>query len=202
MKYVLRRENELDHRDTENLTREAFWDVYRPGCVEHLLVHKLRNVAAFVAELNYVVADNAKIIGNIMYSKAKVISKDNVAFEVLCLGPVSVLPEYQHQGIGSSLIEETIKMAGKLGYKGVFLMGSPDFYPRFGFRNAKAFNVTTSSGENFDYFMGLELEENSLNGIEGKFYEDSVFQIAPHELEEFEKQFPAKEKHITDTQLK
>ncbi len=202
MGYILRLENEHDYRETENITREAFWDVYKPGCNEHLLVHKLRAAGAFVKELDFVVCYGSKIIGNIMCSRAKVIDKDNNQFEVLCLGPVTVLPEYQKKGIGRLLIEGTIKEARRLNFKGIFLMGNPAFYTRFGFKNAKVFGIQTSEGGNFDYFMGLELKENSLKGITGRFHEDAVFQVPEDELEEFEKEFPKREKHVTDTQLK
>jgi predicted N-acetyltransferase YhbS len=185
MEYILRRENEHDYRETENITREAFWDLYKPGCNEHLLAHKLRTVDAFVKELDYVVCSGLKIIGNIMYSKAKVVDKDNNQFEVLCLGPVTVLPEYQGKGIGKLLIEKTIKEAGRLNYNGIFLMGNPAYYSRFGFRNAEAFNIQTSEGGNYEYFMGIELKENSLKGIIGRFHEDAVFQVPEDELEEF-----------------
>jgi hypothetical protein len=104
--------------------------------------------------------------------------------------------------IGSLLMNESIQKAKRLKYKWIFLMGNPEYYSRFGFRNAIVFNVQTSEGENFDYFMGLELYEDSMKGISGEYFEDSVFKIEDNELEEFEKQFPKKEKHITDTQLK
>ncbi len=202
MEYIIRPETESDYRETENVTRESFWDVYQPGCNEHLLAHNLRKVGAFVKELDYVACHHNKIVGNIMYSKAKVVDDHNHQFEVLCLGPVSVLPEYQGQGIGKLLITETLKMARDLNYKGVFLMGNPAYYSKFGFRNAEAFNIQTAEGENFEYFMGLELSQNSLEGITGRFIDDPVFRINEDELEEFDKQFPQKEKHVTDTQLR
>lgn len=202
MDYIIRLEEESDYRETENVTREAFWDVYKPGCDEHLLAHKLRKTAAFVKELDYVACHNGRIIGNIMFSKARVVDSHNAQFEVLCLGPVCVLPEYQGKGIGKLLITETIHRARELGYPGIFLMGNPAYYSKFGFVDARAFHIQTSTGGNFDYFMGLELSENSLKGITGRCFEDDVFVIDENELAEFEKQFPEKEKHITDTQLR
>lgn len=202
MDYTIRLEEESDYRETENVTREAFWDVYKPGCDEHLLAHKLRKTAAFVKELDYVACHNGRVIGNIMFSKARVVDSRNTQFEVLYLGPVCVLPEYQGQGIGNLLIAETINRARELGYPGIFLMGNPAYYSKFGFKDARAFDIQTSTGENFEYFMGLELAENRLKGITGRCFEDDVFVIDDNELTEFEKQFPEKEKHVTDTQLK
>ncbi len=202
MNYHLRLESTNDFRETENIIRESFWDVYTPGCNEHLIAHNMRTADVFVKELDYVVCHGSKVIGNIMYTKALVIDERGIKHEVLCLGPICVLPEYQNKGVGTLLITESINKARESGYKGIFLMGNPTYYSRFGFVDAKAFKITTSDGENHEYFMGLELSLNSLHGITGKFKVDSVFETSENELEEFEKQFPKKEKHVTATQLK
>jgi len=201
MKVHIRLESQRDFRETETLTREAFWDLYRPGYDEHLIVHNLRNTAAFVPELDFVTTFDNKIIGSIMYSKAKVIDDQNIEHEVLCMGPLSVLPSYQKKGVGSKLIEHSTDKARDMGFKGVILFGNPDYYHRFGYCNAQNYNMSTSDGHNYDAFMALELYENSLQGIEGKFYADPVFVTDNKELEEFEKEFPYKEKHVTDTQF-
>lgn len=202
MNISIRPEEENDFKSVEYMTREAFWDLYKPGCNEHLLVHKVRKVPAFIKELDLIACDKDRIVGNIIYSKAKVINKENTEFEVLCMGPIAVLPSYQKQGIGSLLMEHSIEKARQLGYKAIIIFGNPDYYHRFGFRNAGEYDIQTSAGDNFDAFMALELYNGSLKGISGKFYEDEVFKIEEEELENFEKQFPHKEKHVTDTQLK
>lgn len=202
MKITVRLEEENDHRKVEFLTREAFWNVYKPGCDEHLLVHNIRKVSAFIKELSFVACDDDEIVGNIIYSEAKVINDKNNEFEVLCLGPIGVLPSYQGQGIGSLLMNYSIEKARQLGYKGVILFGKPSYYQRFGFIDAKEYGIKTSSGENFEEFMGLEFYDGALKGISGKFYEDEIFKIEKDELELFENDFPYKEKRVTDTQLK
>jgi predicted N-acetyltransferase YhbS len=202
MNISIRLETENDYAEVENITREAFWDLYKPGCNEHLLIHKLRNVPAFIKDLDYVACANQTIVGNIMYSKSRIISIKNEQFEVLCMGPLCVLPGYQKQGIGSRLLNESIKKAKELNFKAVVIFGDPEYYHRFGFKNAGSYNIQTSDGQNFDAFMALELYQASLTGIEGKFYEDPVFHIEENELTEFEKKFPFKEKHITETQFK
>ena len=198
----LRLETEKDYRKVENLTREAFWDVYKPGCDEHLVLHNLRKSPAFIPELNFVAMRNGEIVGSIVYSRAKVVDRARKEHEVLTFGPISVLPSCQRQGIGSRLIEHTKALAADLGCKAVVIFGNPAFYHRFGFRNAADFSIATAEGENFDAFMALELYEGALKGISGRFYEDPVFHVDPKELESFEKNFPPKEKHVTDTQLK
>lgn len=201
MNISIRLENENDFRNVENIIREAFWDVYKPGCVEHLIVHKIRKVSAFIRELDFIACDGEVTIGNIIYSKAKIINEDNEEFQVLCMGPLGVLPSYQGKGIGTLLIKHSINVARTLGYKAIIIFGNPNYYHRFGFENAEKYNIQTSWGANFEAFMVLKLYEGSLKGISGKYYEDSVFEVDDKELNIFEKQFPYKEKHITDTQL-
>ncbi|MBI6871812.1 GNAT family N-acetyltransferase [Clostridium aciditolerans] len=201
MNISIRLENENDFRNVENIIREAFWDVYKPGCVEHLIVHKIRKVSAFIRELDFIACDGEITIGNIIYSKAKIISEDNEEFQVLCMGPIGVLPSYQGKGIGTLLIKHSVNVARTLGYKAIIIFGNPNYYHRFGFESAEKYNIQTSWGANFEAFMVLELYEGSLKGISGKYYEDSVFEVDDEELNIFEKQFPYKEKHITDTQL-
>ena len=201
MEIEIRHETKEDHRETETLTRNAFWDLYKPGCDEHLVLHKIRDLPVFVSELNYVADTGDRIIGNIVFSKASVINDNDDEFEVLTMGPVSVLPEYQGRGIGTRLINHALDHAGKMGFAAVLIFGNPEYYSRFGFMNAEKYIIKTSEGENFDAFMALELFENSLQGVEGNFYIDPVFFTDEKELEEFEKQFPFREKHVTDTQL-
>ena len=202
MNISIRSEEERDYKKVEYLTREAFWDLYHPGCTEHLIVHKLRKVPAFVKELNYVACDGDSVVGNIIYSKAKVVNSENKEFEVLCMGPIGVLPSFQKKGIGSMLMNRSIKKARELGFKAIIIFGNPKYYQRFSFVNAKNYGITTASGENFDAFMALELFDGALDGITGKYYEDQVFKTDDKELEAFERGFPYKEKHITDTQFK
>jgi predicted N-acetyltransferase YhbS len=202
MKISIRLEEEKDFRYVEFLTREAFWDLYKPGCCEHLIVHKMRKEPAYVKELSYIAEEEYIIVGNIIYSKAKVVNDQTKEFEVLCMGPISVLPSHQRKGIGSLLMTRSIEKAKELGFKAVIIFGNPDYYKRFGFINAKNYNIKTSTGENFDAFMVLELTNGALNGISGRFYEDKVFETEDKELELFEGQFPFKEKHITGTQFK
>jgi predicted N-acetyltransferase YhbS len=202
MDITIRHEGPEDRRETETLVREAFWDKYKPGCDEHLLLHKLRKTPAFIPELNFVACEGGRIVGNIVYSRAKVVGDDGREHPVLCMGPLSVPPSLQKRGIGSMLMRHSIAEARKAGHRGVVLYGDPVYYRRFGFRNAAVYSITTAQGENFDAFMALELSENGLEGVEGRFFEDPVFRIDELELKLFEQGFPYREKHVTDTQLK
>lgn len=201
MDIVIRPEIEADYEEVDFLTREAFWDVYKPGCDEHLVAHKLRAVPAFIPELDLVAVLDGRIIGNIMYSEASVVSETGARHAVVTFGPLSVLPELQHKGVGSALVKQTIKLAAEMGYGAILIFGNPGYYHKFGFVSAETYGISTSDGENFDAFMALELYEGALQGVSGRFFEDPVFHTEPEELEEFEKKFPFREKHVTDTQL-
>lgn len=194
MKYLIRVEEEKDYDEVVNLTRESFWNVYKPGCDEHLMVHQIHSSSAFVKKLSSVASDGDKLVASIIYTLAKVVDDQGKSEEVLCMGPICVLPEYRNEGIAAKLIEDTSKKARDLGYKAVVIYGNPDYYRRFGYVNAEKFGITTPDGTNFDAFMALELEEGKLNGVCGKYYVDEAFEIDKDTLSEFEKKFPYKEK--------
>ncbi len=195
MDITLRLEEIKDYEVVENLTREAFWDVYKPGCDEHLILKQLRESEGFVKELDYLAIDGDKIVGNIVYTKVTV-ENSTANNEVLCMGPIGVLPEYKGKGIGSMLMKHTIELARAMGFKGIILYGDPKFYHRFGFVNAEKYGLQTSWGANFEEFMALELSEGSLKGMSGKCFEDKAFAVDEADLVEFEKKFPAKESHF------
>lgn len=202
MDIKIRLEQKTDYQEVENLIREAFWNLYRPGCSEHFIVHNMRDLPAFIPELSFVACESETILGSIIYSKAKIVDDSSNEHEVLCMGPIAVLPSLQGQGVGSLLLNHSIEKAKALGYKAVVIYGNPAYYHRFGFVNAQTYSVQTSSGDNFEAFMALELSPGSLKGITGRFFEDEVFNAQQEELELYDKQFPYKEKLVTDTQLK
>ena len=196
---VLKLEEEKDFTIVENITREAFWNVYCPGADEHLLVHNLRKTNVFVKELDFVALFNNKIVGNIMYAKST-IKKNNSEYTVLTFGPVSVLPEYQNKGIGRKLINHTIKLSKKMGYKAIIIYGDPEYYNRFGFKESKEYKITNKEKKFPAALLVLELYPNALNGIEGIFDEGEVYEIDKNKVEEFDKKFISKEKRYLKSQ--
>ncbi len=202
MNLLIKQTLQEDFAITENITREAFWNVYKPGCSEHLVLHNLRKSQSYVKELDLIAVYNNQIVGHIISTKAKVVDKLNNEYEVLCAGPLSVLPDFQKKGIGEKLLKESIQLSKVLGFRGMILFGNPDYYHRFGFVNAQNFEITTKDYQNFEPFMALELFENSLIDVKGRFIEDESFNVNEEELKEFEKKFPYKEKLVKDTQLK
>ncbi len=194
MEIELRLEEEADYKRVEEVTREAFWNVYVPGCDEHLLVHKLRGQKQFIKSLDFVAILNDKIVGNIIYLETKITESNGVEHGVIAFGPVSVLPKYQNRGIGSKLITHTAQLAKEMGYKAILIYGDPEYYKRFGFKVSKEYGITNSDQKYPAALQVLELYPNALKGIEGVYYEGDIYGMEPEELKEFEKGFPEKEK--------
>ncbi len=191
---ALRQETPADHRGAENLTREAFWNRYAPGCVEHYLLHTMRDSRAFIAELDTVAEVDGQIVGNIVYTEAKILGDNGQWYPVISFGPVAVLPEFQGQGIGGRLIEHTIRRAKEMGYRAILIYGDPDFYGRFGFVQAEEYGIGTPDNMYAVPLQALELYPGALSGCQGRFYEDSVFEIDLQAADEFDKGFPYKER--------
>ena len=195
MDFSLRLEQPEEYRAVEELTREAFWGQFGPDCDEHLLVHKLRKAPAFIPDLSYVAqTSQGELIGHIVFSKAKVVGQDGTTHEVLTFGPLSVLPAYWGKGIGRMLMEHTFAKAKQLDYRAIIIIGHADYYPRFGFVPAREYGIENKAGMDADAFMALPLYEGALEGISGTFIEDPVYEMNTQEKEEFDKQFPYKEK--------
>lgn len=194
MEIELRQEKIEDYRAVEELTREAFWNHFGPGCFEHYLVHVMRDSQAFVKELDIVALHNDKIVGNIMYTKAFVLGDDGTKREVLCFGPLAVLPEFQGRGVGRKLIEYTKAKAKELGYKAILITGDPEYYKRAGFVPAENFSIGTSWDTYAAALLACELEAGALDGCSGRFFEDEIYNIDQRPAEEFDKAFPPKEK--------
>jgi len=201
MEIIIRPSKDIDFKETENLTRESFWDLYKPGSDEHFVLHKIRESKCYISELDLVIIAGEKIIGHIICTKARVVDSKNNEYIVLCVGPFSIMNEYQRKGYGSNLMDYCIEKSKELGYSAIILFGNPAYYHRFGFRNAIEYGICTKEGMNFEPFMVKELQRDGLTGIRGKFFEDESYSVNADELLEFEKQFPYKEKHITATQL-
>lgn len=190
----LRPESPADFRAVEELTRNAFWNHHAPGCDEHYLAHILRESSDFVPELDYVAVHDGTVVGNIMYTRAKIILDRSGEREVLCFGPLAVDPAFQGRGVGGALIERTKTLARELGYKAILIFGDPEYYSRFGFVPAERYGVGTSWGVYIISLQALELQPGALEDCEGYFEESGDYQIDPEASAAFDKGFPPKEK--------
>jgi len=163
-----------DYDQTEAVVRAAFWDVYRPGAIEHLVLHKLREADAIVDGLDLVAWDGEMIVGVLVCPDGNVQNACGQRTPALSM-MVGVLPAYHRQGIGTLLIQRAIEVAKARKYRGIVIFGDPGYYTRFGFKNAIEYGIHTSEGENLDPFMALELSPGSLSAVHGRFFEHPAF---------------------------
>ncbi|WNY26686.1 N-acetyltransferase [Methanolapillus ohkumae] len=196
----IRLEKKEDERIVEELTREAFWNVYVPGCTEPFLLHQMRKSPDFIPELDFVAVCNSKIVGNIVYTRSKIVNESGQEFPTLTFGPVSVLPDFQKQGIGTALIEYSKREAKRQKFSAIIIYGNPDYYSKFGFKAASAFGISRADGKFPKAMLALELQDGALSGISGCFFESAAFDIDPTDAEKFDLNFSPKEKRRTDSQ--
>ena len=192
---VFRQEEPGDYAAVEALTREAFWNVYQPGCDEHYIIHSMRGSSAVIRELNWVCEDRGRLCGHIFYTRTKVVSEDGQAYPVISFGPVSVHPDDQKKGIGSALIRMTLEMAGKMKFPGAVITGNPQYYHRFGFRPAADYGIVFEDGSSFPALMACELETHGLDPVHGRMFFCREFTAVDQEaLLAFDRQFPERER--------
>jgi predicted N-acetyltransferase YhbS len=200
MNIKIRSEEERDYHAVENLTREAFWNLYFPGCSEHYLVHTMRNHPDFIKELAFVAELDGELIGNIMYTRAWLLDAENQKKEIVSFGPLSVLPRYQRKGVGSALIEHSIRHVVRRSIDGIVIFGDPHNYCKHGFKSGKDLNISDMNGEYPYGMLALELKENALSGNKWKYVYSDLYNINEEELGEFDRAFARKEKEVTYTQ--
>ena len=182
----IRNERETDYKIVEDITRKAFYNVYVPGCMEHYLVHIMREHEDFIPELDFVIEVDGQIVGNIMYTKAKLTDEAGAEKEIVTFGPVSILPKYQRKGYGKMLIEHSLKRAAELGYEAVVIMGSPANYVGSGFQCCRKYNVCVEKGKYPAAMLVKELKSGALDGRLW-FYSDSpVMNVDEREAQAFD----------------
>ena len=191
---TLRQEQPGDYETVEQITREAFWNNFQPGCNEHYLVNQVRKHVDFLPELDTVALVNDTIVGNIMYSRATIAGDDGCEYEVLCFGPLTVLPGYQKKGIGKALIEYTKEKAAAMGFRAILIYGDPDYYGRAGFVPAEGLGIGTAENMYADALLAMELYDGALSGCTGRFLESEAFNMDMAGFEDYDSRFPQKDK--------
>ena len=196
-----------DYREVENLTREAFWNVYRPGCTEHYVLNQYRNNPDFIPELDFVMEHEGRIIGHVMFSKAQIIQTNGNVLPAWTFGPISIHPDYKRQGYGLKLLTHAIDRARQLGVGVLCMEGNIDFYRHAGFVVASTLNIhyhAEPAEAEVPYFLALEVQPGYLQGIEGTYHTPAGYYVAdqnPETFAAYEATFPAKEKHLQAGQL-
>ena len=194
---IIRRETPADYATVENLTREAFWNVYRPGCLEHYVVHVLRSDPAFVPELDLVMEQDRQLIGHIMYMNAKIVADDGRDIPMMTFGPISIRPDLQRKGLGKQLLDYSMERARELGAGALCIEGNIDFYGKSGFVVAGTRGIRyhgEPEQESVPYVLLKELRPGFLEGITGVYHTPQGYYVDETAAEEFDKSSPPKEK--------
>lgn len=201
---IIRNERKEDYRKVENLIREAFWNVYRPGCTEHYVLHCYRGDPAFVPELDFVMELNGELIGQIIYVRSEIDCDDGRKLPIMTFGPIGIAPEYKRQGYGKRLLDYSIEKAKETGVGALAITGNILFYGKSGFVSAKTKGVRYADDHDADYLLVKELIPGFLDGISGTYKDHDgcfVCEKNPEDFERFEAAFPRKKKQKLPGQL-
>ena len=194
---TIRLEKKEEYREVENLIRESFWNVYMPGCSEHYVIHVLRDDPAFVKELDFVMEQDGKLIGQNMFMKALIETDDGGLVDVLAMGPICITPELKRKGYGKLLLDYSLEKAEEMGFGAVLFEGNIDFYGKSGFEHARNFGIRYHDlPEDADdsFFLCKELIPGYLDGVTGVYQTPAGYYVDDKDVEEFDKSFPAKTK--------
>ena len=197
---IIRNEEEKDYSIVEEMTRKAFYNLYIPGCTEHYLVHIMRKHNDFIPELDFVLELDGKIIGNIMYTKARLVDENGQEKEILTFGPLCIHPDYQRKGYGKKLLEYSFNKAISLGYDVIVIFGSPSNYVARGFKSCKKYNVCLEGDVFPAAMMVKELKDNTLDGRKWTYYDSPIMQIDEKEAQKFDDSLEKLEKKTLPSQ--
>ena len=194
---IIRSETQEDYREVENLVRESFWNVYRPGCSEHYVIHVLRDDPAFVPELDFVMERDGKLIGQNMFMRTVIKADDGRVIPVLTMGPICITPELKRQGYGKQLLDDSLEKAAAMGFGAVLFEGNIGFYGKSGFDYARNFGIRyhdLPEGADDSFFLCRELIPGYLDDVTGVYQTPQGYYVDDADVEEFDKAFPPKEK--------
>ncbi len=202
--YIIRLEKQEDHLTVEYLVREAFWNVYRPGCSEHYVIHVLRDDPAFVKALDFVMEQDGRLIGQNMFMETVIEADDGRTVDVLTMGPIGITPELKRQGYGKALLDYSLEQAAALGYGAVLFEGNIAFYGKSGFDYASRFGIRyhdLPEDADASFFLCKELIPGYLDGITGVYQTPQGYYVDDADVAEFDKAFPYKEKRKLPGQI-
>jgi len=195
--FTIRPERKEEYREVENLVRESFWNVYRPGCSEHYVIHVLRDDPAFVKELDFVMEKDGKLIGQNIFMKTTIEADDGKTIDVLTMGPIGIAPELKRKGYGKAILDYSLEKAAEMGFGAVLFEGNIGFYGKSGFDYASKFGIRyhdLPEDADSSFFLCKELIPGYLDGITGVYQTPKGYYVEDADVEEFDKNFPPKEK--------
>ena len=193
----IRLEQKEDYGEVENLVRESFWNVYRPGCSEHFVIHVLRDDPAFVKDLDFVMEQGGELIGQNMFMRTVINADDGRDIPVLTMGPICITPALKRQGYGKKLLDCSLEKATAMGFGAVLFEGNIGFYGKSGFDYARNFGIRyhdLPEGADDSFFLCRELIPGYLDDVTGVYQTPQGYYVADADVEEFDKAFPPKEK--------
>ncbi|MCX7775412.1 MAG: N-acetyltransferase [Rectinemataceae bacterium] len=193
----IRQETPKDYRAVENITRQAFWNLNEPGCIEHYLVHRLRSHPDCIPELDLVLEKDGVLVGSIMYTRSRLENGHGAVKNILTFGPVSMHPQHQRQGLGSMLIQESLARAQALGFPMVVIFGNPSNYAGLGFKSCSRYGICLEGGIFPTAMLVKELAPGALEALGNEtwvYHESDAFAIDPQEAADFDAMFDPMEK--------
>ena len=194
---TIRLEKPEEYGAVENLVRESFWNVYRPGCSEHYVIHVLRDDPAFVKELDFVMEKDGKLIGQNMFMKTVIEADDGRAIPVLTMGPIGITPELKRRGYGKALLDFSLEKAAEMGFGAVLFEGNIGFYGKSGFDYASKVGIRyhdLPEDADASFFLCKELIPGYLDDVTGVYQTPQGYYVDEADVEVFDKGFPPKEK--------
>lgn len=202
--YIIRLERTDEYREVENLVRESFWNVYRPGCLEHYLLNQLRNHPDFIKELDFVMELDGRLIGQNVFVRTVIHSDDGSDIPIATMGPICIAHNLRRHGYGKILLDYSLEKAKEFGIKALCFEGDIAFYGKSGFDYASKFGIRyfgLPDDADSSFFVCKELEEGYLAGISGVYCPPNCYNVDEADAEAFDKNFPPKEKLKLDGQL-
>lgn len=199
--YIIRREDETEYREVENLVRDSFWNVYMPGCLEHFVLHELRNDPHFIPELDLVMERNGEIIGQIIGVEASIKCDDGTFTKVLTFGPLAIRNDLKGNGYGREFMLYVVEMAKEMGYGAILFEGNNSFYSKSGFRLAQEYGIRYPEMGFVPFLNCMELIPGYLDSVTGEYLTPEGYFVDKDKAEEFDRTFPPKEKIRTDSQI-
>jgi predicted N-acetyltransferase YhbS len=194
---IIRSEKKAEYREVEDLVRESFWNVYKPGCSEHYVLHVLRDDPAFVKELDFVMEKDGKLIGQNVFMRTVINADDGRDIDVLAMGPICIAPKMKRKGYGKKLLDYSLERAVEMGFGAVLFEGNIDFYGKSGFDYARKFGIRYHDlPEDADdsFFLCRELIPGYLDDVIGVYQTPHAYYVNDVDVDEFDKSFPTKEK--------
>ncbi len=184
MSINIRLEQKSDFQNIENLARDAFWNLYFPGCHEHFVIHQMRKHQDFIKDLSFVIELDKEVVGAIFYTHSKVIlHTNNEELNTISFGPVFICPTKHRKGLGKALINQSIKAAKLAGHKAIITLGYPYHYSPYGFLGAKTYNISMPDGKFYTGLLALPLQHGALDNIAGYAEFSNVFEVDPQDVE-------------------